>query len=144
MRWLAVHTLTANRIAGAAGIRERTVLMVVPAAIVRRRNMPAGLRVNLRRKLRGYRVCKRWRSFVDFREDMGLRPSPQHRLTRTDTSGPFSPDNVRWSLRPRRERCPPRRQHLQATNLPRPTPPRGHGDRGGARSQEHETVSRRR
>ena len=53
-------------------------------------------------------VCRRWRAlggrgYAAFLEDLGRRPSPDHRLVRLNEQRGFSPANCAW------ERSPPRR-----------------------------------
>jgi hypothetical protein len=49
---------------------------------------------------RGITVCEQWLgSFELFLADVGMRPSPKHRLIRKNTSGNFEPGNCEWSAR---------------------------------------------
>lgn len=49
---------------------------------------------------RGIEVCPAWReSFVQFRHDVGPRPSPSHELDRIENDGHYVPGNVRWATR---------------------------------------------
>lgn len=48
---------------------------------------------------RGIKVCERWRTFANFLEDVGLKPSKDHSLGRQDDNGIYEPGNVRWETK---------------------------------------------
>lgn len=48
---------------------------------------------------RGIAVCERWRSFLNFLEDVGPKPSKLHTLERKDNNGNYCLENIRWATR---------------------------------------------
>lgn len=47
---------------------------------------------------RGVQVCPEWRkSFSNFFDHVGPRPSPSHSLDRVNSNGHYEPGNVRWA-----------------------------------------------
>lgn len=45
---------------------------------------------------RGITVCERWRSFDNFMEDMGPKPSPKYSIERDDVNKGYEPGNCFW------------------------------------------------
>lgn len=49
---------------------------------------------------RGITVCREWAtSFLNFYNDVGPRPSPNHSIDRIDNNKGYFPENVRWSTK---------------------------------------------
>jgi hypothetical protein len=48
---------------------------------------------------RGIKVCKRWKEYQNFIEDMGERPSKEYSLERINTNADYKPSNCRWATR---------------------------------------------
>jgi len=42
--------------------------------------------------------CTRWRCYVNFRRDVGKKPSWTHLVVRDDPTGAFEPGNARWRI----------------------------------------------
>jgi hypothetical protein len=49
----------------------------------------------------GVKVCRRWqKSFLNFLNDLGLKPSPEHSLDRFPViDGDYKPSNCRWATK---------------------------------------------
>lgn len=87
----------AHRKHGEAKYEVRTKEYVAWLAMI---NRCSSNRPDLRRcyKDRGISVCGRWRkSFENFLEDVGRKPSDKHSLDRIDNGKGYSPGNVRWA-----------------------------------------------
>lgn len=51
---------------------------------------------------KGISVCERWKTFVNFHDDMGDRPEGMS-LIRRNLSGGYNKDNCRWGKRPKQD-----------------------------------------
>lgn len=47
---------------------------------------------------RGIKVCNRWlESFINFLDDMGPKPTPEHSIERSEVNGDYTTDNCYWA-----------------------------------------------
>ena len=57
-----------------------------------------------------------YKSFEEFLNDVGLRPTPKHSLDRKDNNGHYESGNCRWATKS--EQGKNRRKHLAVQNFP--------------------------
>lgn len=67
-------------------------------------------------------MCERWRrSFQDFIDDMGQRPSPEHTLDRyPDNNGNYEPGNCRWATRTEQNRNTRANRYVTVDDITKP------------------------
>jgi hypothetical protein len=46
---------------------------------------------------KGVKVCDRWKSFINFLNDLGYKPHPTYTLDRINTDKDYTPFNCRWA-----------------------------------------------
>lgn len=46
---------------------------------------------------KGITICERWKTYGNFRDDMGEKPTPKHTLDRIDGTKGYEPGNCRWA-----------------------------------------------
>lgn len=53
---------------------------------------------------RGIKICKRWKIFQNFFDDMGHPPSVKHTIDRRNNNGNYKITNCHWALKKQQER----------------------------------------
>lgn len=71
---------------------------------------------------RGITICAKWRNFVGFFEDMGLRPSPEYSLDRINNDGNYEPGNCRWATRSQQGRNRSTTRYVIFDGITKPLP----------------------
>ena len=64
---------------------------------------------------RGIKVCDKWdKSFTNFLEDMGEKPTKKHQIERIDTNKDYTPENCKWATV--KEQCNNKRNNTLLTH----------------------------
>lgn len=61
---------------------------------------------------RGIKVCDKWKEFINFFNDMGLRPSDAYSIDRINVNGNYELSNCRWILKVEQQRNTQKSIHI--------------------------------
>ena len=91
-------------------VRASVKKMCVKCKIIRRKGTVRVICENPKHKGyeryggRGIKVCKRWLTFENFLEDVGVPASLDLQLDRINNNGNYEPGNIRWATRSEQQR----------------------------------------